>query len=102
MNVQVNSAYAQGLLNNILNPKIAVFFTSLIPQFVTPGVSVPLQSAELATVFAMMGLVWLTVFSILASRTREVLRLPRVKKWLDTVTGVVLVGLGIRVAMETR
>jgi threonine/homoserine/homoserine lactone efflux protein len=100
--LRVNSPYAQGLLNNILNPKIAVFFTSLIPQFITAGVSVTLDSAELAIIFVIMGLAWLVAFALLASKTQALLRLPRVKRWLDTLTGVVLIGIGVKVAMETR
>jgi threonine/homoserine/homoserine lactone efflux protein len=99
---RVNSPYAQGLLNNLFNPKIAVFFTSLIPAFITPGSSVPFDSAELAFIFAVMGLVWLMGFSIFAGTARNLLRLPRVKAGLETATGLVLVGLGLKVAMETR
>jgi len=100
--IRVNSPYAQGLLNNLLNPKIAVFFTSLIPQFITSGSSVALDSAELAAIFALMGLAWLTAFSIFASAAKNMLQLPRVKTTLETATGLVLVGLGIRVAMESH
>ena len=99
---RMNSSYAQGFVNNVLNPKIAIFFTSLIPQFITPGPSVAFDSTELAAIFAIMGLAWLTAFSIVAGSTRSVLKLPRVKQWLDRATGVALVALGVRVAMESR
>lgn len=102
MAVPVNSPYAQGLVNNLLNPKIAVFFTSLIPQFVTPGPTTTLESVELAGIFAVMGICWLTAYSILASRTGSMLRSPSIRKALDAVTGTVLVALGAKVAIETR
>jgi len=99
---RVNSPYGQGLLSNILNPKIAIFFTSLIPQFIVPGnSSVAVDSLELAGIFAVMGLGWLTAFSIFVSTAGNLIRLPRVKKTLDTITGAVLIGLGIRVIAET-
>jgi len=100
--LQVKSPYAQGLLNNLLNPKIAFFFTSLIPQFITQGASVTLDAAELAIIFAVMGLAWLTAFALLVSKSKVLLRIPSVKKWLDTLTGAVLIGLGVKLAMESR
>jgi threonine/homoserine/homoserine lactone efflux protein len=100
--VRVNSPYGQGLLTNILNPKIAVLFTSLIPQFIIPGTSsVAFDSLELAGIFTAMGLGWLIVFSIFVSTAGSVIRRPRIKKILDTITGAALIGLGIRVMAET-
>jgi len=99
--IRVNSPYAQGLLTNILNPKIAILFTSLIPQFITPGSSVTSDSVELAGIFVIMGLAWLIAFSFLAGSSRNLIRLPKVRRLVDTLTGFVLIGLGIKVAMET-
>ena len=100
--VRVNSPYGQGLLTNILNPKIAILFTSLIPQFIVPGTSsAALDSLELASVFVVMGLVWLTAFSIFVGSAGNLIRFPKVKKALDTLTGIVLIGLGVKVLAET-
>jgi threonine/homoserine/homoserine lactone efflux protein len=96
------SPFQQGLLSNLLNPKIAVFFTSLIPQFVTPGPGATLESALLAATFATMVLAWLTAYAILAGRAREVLQRRPVKRLLDTVSGLVLVGLGLRLVADSR
>jgi len=100
--LRVNSPYGQGFLSNILNPKIAILFTSLIPQFIIPGSSVTLDSLELAGIFSVMGFAWLTAFSVFVSTAGNLIRLPKVKKALDTVTGAVLIGLGARVLTETR
>ncbi len=94
--------FQQGLLSNLLNPKIAVFFTSLIPQFVTPGPGATLESALLAATFAAMVLAWLTAYAILAGKAREVLQRRPVKRLLDTVSGLVLVGLGLRLVADSR
>jgi threonine/homoserine/homoserine lactone efflux protein len=94
--------FQQGLLSNLLNPKIAVFFTSLIPQFVTPGPGATLQSALLAATFATMVLAWLTAYAIFASKARELLQRRPVKRLLDAFSGLVLVGLGLRLATESR
>jgi threonine/homoserine/homoserine lactone efflux protein len=96
------SPFQQGLLSNLLNPKIAVFFTSLIPQFVTPGPGATLESALLAATFATMVLAWLTAYAILAGKAREVLQRRPVKRLLDTVSGLVLVGLGLRLVADSR
>ena len=66
--------WRQGLLCNLLNPKIAVLFTSLIPQFVAPGQSAPLQAAILAGIFVAITLVWLTGYALAASAAQQVLR----------------------------
>jgi threonine/homoserine/homoserine lactone efflux protein len=95
------AAFRQGLLGNLLNPKIAVLFTSLLPQFVglhaTAGALL-----FLGAVFNAMGLVWLLTYAALASRGRDLLRRPRVKAFLDRLSGLVLVGLGVRLAFERR
>src|SRR2546423_3276992 len=87
------SPFQQGLLSNLLNPKIAVFFTSLIPQFVTPGPGAATGSAELGVVFVLIGLVWLTAYALVASQAGDVLRRPPVKRALDGLSGFVLIGL---------
>ena len=93
-------AFRQGLVSNLLNPKIAVFFTSLLPQFVAhPSLGSLLL---LGTLFNAIGFVWLTVYALAAARGRAVLQRPRVRAWLDAVSGVVLVGLGVRLAVERR
>jgi len=100
--VPEGSPFQQGLLSNLLNPKIAVFFTSLIPQFVTPGPSATLESLVLAGIFMSLGLVWLTAYALVASTAGHVLRQPPVKRLLDAITGTVLVGFGVRLATESR
>lgn len=94
--------FREGLLSNLLNPKIAVFFTSLIPQFVSPGPSATLESVVLAAIFAGIGLTWLSAYAVMASAAAGWLRRPRVKRTLDAVTGIVLVGFGVRLATEPR
>jgi threonine/homoserine/homoserine lactone efflux protein len=94
--------WRQGLLCNLLNPKIAVLFTSLIPQFVAPGQSAPLQAAILAGIFVAITLVWLTGYALAASAAQQVLRRSRVQRAMRALTGTALVGLGVRLAAETR
>jgi RhtB (resistance to homoserine/threonine) family protein len=96
------TGYRQGLLSDLANPKIAVFFTSLLPQFVSARESILLPFLLLGTVFALITVVWLCSYALLAARVSDVLTRPRVKATLDRLTGVVLIGLGIRLALERR
>ena len=94
--------FRQGLLSNLGNPKIAVFFTGLLPQFVSSRVSVLGPFLLLGGLFVLMTVVWLCSYALLAVKVSSVLTRPRVKAALDGVTGIVLVGLGVRLAFEQR
>ena len=96
------SAFRQGLASNLLNPKIAVFFTSLLPQFVDAAHAEPQDLLLLGVLFNCMGVVWLLTYAELAARGRDVLARPRVKRALDRLSGVALVALGFRLALERK
>lgn len=96
------NAFRQGLASNLLNPKIAVFFTSLLPQFVDARHAQPQDLLLLGVLFNCLGVVWLLTYAELAARGRDLLRRPRVERALDRVSGVALVGLGVRLAFERR
>jgi threonine/homoserine/homoserine lactone efflux protein len=91
-------AFRQGLLSNLGNPKMAVFFTSLLPQF---GSSFAVLVA-LGLVFCSLTFVWLSGYAWAVARAGDVLRRPRIRRALDRVTGVVLVAFGVRMAAESR
>ena len=94
------SAFRQGLVSNLLNPKIAVFFTSLLPQFVDPQHTGVLELLLLGALFNCMGVLWLLVYAELVARGRNALGRPRVKRALDRLSGVALIGLGVRLAVQ--
>ncbi len=94
-------ALRQGLLSDLGNPKIAVFFTSFLPQFVHGG-AVLLPLLMLGATFAVLTLLWLAAYAAIIGRSAALLRRPGVRKALDRITGVVLIGFGIRLAFERR
>ena len=94
--------FLQGFLTNILNPKVAVFYLTFLPQFISPGEPVFQRSLLLASVHIAMGFVWLTSYAWFVDRLGAVLTRPRVKAWLERVTGGVLIALGARLAWERR
>jgi threonine/homoserine/homoserine lactone efflux protein len=96
------SAFRQGLASNLLNPKIAVFFTSLLPQFVDARHAEPQDLLLLGLLFNCIGIVWLLAYAELATRGRNLLTRPRVKRALDRLSGIALVALGVRIATEGR
>jgi threonine/homoserine/homoserine lactone efflux protein len=96
-------AYRQGLISDLGNPKMAAFFTSLLPQFGTTGDGSSFWlMLGLGLVFCALTWVWLAVYATAVAKMQDTLRRPRVRRTIEAVTGTVLVGLGVRVAAEGR
>lgn len=99
------AAYRIGLISDIGNPKIAAFFTSLLPQFVPNagrGGAGFFDFAWLGLAFAAITFVWLVFYSWGVARIGDVLRRPKIRRALDAVMGTILVALGLRLAAEQR
>lgn len=94
--------FRQGLFSDLANPKIAVFFTGLLPQFVSSRHAVLEPFLLLGGLFVLMTLTWLCAYALVAARVSTVLTRPRVKAALDGLTGAVLVAFGVRLALERR
>ena len=96
------TAYRQGVVSNLGNPKMAVFFTSLLPQF-SPE-SGPRFAAFLALglCFCAMTAAWLIAYAFAVARARDVFERPRIRRFVDGLTGAVLMALGLRLALEQR
>ena len=88
--------YRQGLLSNLGNPKVAIFFTSLLPQFGSDFGGM----LGFGLLFCAMGATWLTGYALVMARARSALLRPRVRRALDTLTGITLVAFGVRLATE--
>ena len=95
-------AYRQGLLSNLGNPKMAAFFTSLLPQFAPGGEASFAGLLALGLLFCTLTLVWLSAYAFAAARAGDVLRRSGVRRAIDAVTGAVLVAFGLRLATEKR
>src|SRR5690348_14259384 len=99
---QPGRAYLNGMLSNLLNPKISVFFMAFLPAFVPAGASVSQFSLVLGAWFIAETGLWLAVVAWLADRGMRWLRRPRVQRWLERITGIVLIGFGLRLATESH
>jgi threonine/homoserine/homoserine lactone efflux protein len=94
-------AYRQGLISDLGNPKMAAFFTSLLPQFGTTGAG-PSFWLMLAfgLLFCLLTWLWLVLYATAIHRLGDALRGSRAKRAIEAVTGTVLVALGLRLATE--
>ena len=98
----MRTAYLQGVISTVLNPKPALLFLTFLPQFVDTTRAVLPQILFLAGVHIVVGLIWLTIYAHLVHRAHRTLTRADVKRWLEGATGVVLIVLGLRVAVEPR
>jgi threonine/homoserine/homoserine lactone efflux protein len=88
-----------GLLTAVSNPKLAVFFVALFPQFLSPGSAVLPAALAMGVVIVLYDIVWFSLLAYSVDRAGRVLR-PRVRRTLERTTGGVMVALGLSVAAE--
>jgi threonine/homoserine/homoserine lactone efflux protein len=97
---RARASFRQGVVSNLGNPKMAIFFTSLLPQFAPHPTFGTLL--VLGLVFATMTFAWLTGYAVAVAKAGDFLRRTRIRRALDRVTGAVLIALGLRLAAEHR
>jgi threonine/homoserine/homoserine lactone efflux protein len=94
--------FLRGLLTNLLNPKVGVFYITFLPQFIPVGANVIQFSFLLALIHVTEGLIWLTLLTFAVRPLGAWLRRPAVTCSLDRTTGLVLIGSGVALAFEQR
>ena len=92
--------YLNGLLSNLFNPKIGVFFIAFLPGFIPAGAPTPLLPLVLGAWFIAETGAWLTALAWLAARGAGWLRRSAVQRWLERATGAALIGFGVRLAVS--
>jgi threonine/homoserine/homoserine lactone efflux protein len=97
---RAGTSLRQGVVSNLGNPKMAIFFTSLLPQFAPHPTFGALF--VLGLVFSAMTFTWLTGYAFAVAKAGDFLRRTRIRQALDRVTGAVLIALGLRLAAEHR
>ena len=95
-----SGAFRLGLLTNVTNPKVGVFYATLLPQFIPTGAPVLGTSLLLAGIHALLGIAWLTLYGTALSRLGTALSDGPARRVLEGITGIVLLALGARVAIE--
>lgn len=94
------TGFRRGLLTNLLNPKIGVFYVAVLPQFVPDDVPAALAGGALALVHVAEGMAWFTVLILATHLLRRWLSRRSVQKWIDRITGGVLIGFGVKLALS--
>jgi threonine/homoserine/homoserine lactone efflux protein len=94
-------AFRQGLVSNLGNPKMAVFFTSLLPQFASSNATFA-ALLPLGLLFCALTFTWLTAYAVAVAKAGTVLLRPRIRRALEAATGATLVALGLRLAAQRR
>ncbi len=95
----VGAAFRQGLFTNLLNPKVAVFFVALLPQFL-PHSATAADTIALSATAAVVSLVWFTLLATMVSAMRRFLTGQKVRRAIDAVTGGLMVAIGVRIAVH--
>jgi len=96
------ASYFEGLFTNLLNPKVALFYLTFLPQFIAPGDPVLRISLLLACLHVAMSVVWLMVYSSALQRLNATLTRSSVRRGIEAVTGGLLMALGARLAFVKR
>jgi threonine/homoserine/homoserine lactone efflux protein len=96
------NSFLSGLLTNLLNPKVGVFYISFLPQFVPAGMPAAPFIFLLAAIHGLLGVIWFAVLIGATTPLKGWLQRRAVVRWLDRVTGLVFVGFGLRLALDRR
>ena len=96
----LGSGFVAGLLTDVLNPKVGVFFVTFLPSFVPHGYDVGTTCLLFGAIFIGLTALYFAALLALAKRVTGWMTEPKIRKRLDTVTGTVLVGLGLRLALQ--
>ncbi|OCS93746.1 LysE family translocator [Caryophanon latum] len=96
------SAFMQGFITNVTNPKVAVFFLTFLPQFLAPDANVFLAFLAMGSIYSGMTLVWFIFYVYLLNSIRNFMQRPATAAIIEAMTGIVLIGFGIKLAFEQR
>jgi threonine/homoserine/homoserine lactone efflux protein len=96
------TAYGSGLMTSFANPKLAVFFIALFPQFVPDGEAVLPTTLAMATLLIAVDLVYFSLLALVVARAHHAVVSSKLARRIERLTGAVMIGLGVRVALERR
>jgi threonine/homoserine/homoserine lactone efflux protein len=94
--------FSVGLFTNLLNPKVGALYISLLPQFVPEGSTAALFTLVLASIHVLEGAIWFLVLIVATLPLSRWLARPPIRRAIDRCTGVILIGLGLRLAIDRR
>ncbi|MGO2310370.1 LysE family translocator [Vibrio casei] len=96
--VSIKEAFFEGFLTNILNPKVSIFYLAAFPQFM-PVDGSAFRAYSLVTAHSIVNVVWFTAMVFTLTKIKNATNHPKFKAWLNSVTGVVFIGFGAKLAL---
>ena len=100
--MSLRNAFVLGFISDATNPKVAIFFLTFLPQFVSPGEGDTLAIASLGVLFNAIATTWWIGYVLILERAAEWLRRPTLRRVVENVSGTILIALGLRVLVERR
>ncbi|MEH7234658.1 LysE family translocator [Bacillus sp. JJ1562] len=94
------SCFKHGFLTNILNPKVAVFFLTFLPQFVDVGSNTILPFLIMGLTYTVLTAIWFLLYVYLLNQISTFMKKPNAQKMIEGITGTILIGFGIKLALE--
>ncbi|MFP7298663.1 LysE family translocator [Neobacillus niacini] len=94
------SCFKQGFLTNLLNPKVAVFFLTFLPQFVNSGSPSFIPFLIMGITYTLLTAVWFLFYIYLLNQIRTFMKKPKTQTVMEGITGTILIGFGIKLALE--
>jgi RhtB (resistance to homoserine/threonine) family protein len=95
-----SSCFKQGFLTNILNPKVAVFFLTFLPQFVDPGSNTLVPFLIMGITYTLLTAVWFFLYVYLIHQISAFMKKPKTQTIIEGITGTILIGFGLKLAFE--
>lgn len=95
-----SSYFRQGFLTNLLNPKIAVFFLTFLPQFLNPNHNTLIQLLIMGLTYLVLTVIWFAFYIFLIDKISAFMKKPKTQRYIQGLTGIVLIGFGIKLAFE--
>ncbi|EMA6343924.1 LysE family translocator [Bacillus cytotoxicus] len=95
-----SSCFRQGFLTNLLNPKVAVFFLTFLPQFLNPNHNTLVQLFIMGLTYLVLTVIWFSFYIFLIDKISAFMKKPTTQKYVQGLTGIVLIGFGIKLAFE--
>ncbi|MGO4889496.1 LysE family translocator [Anaerobacillus sp. MEB173] len=94
------SCFKQGFLTNILNPKVAVFFLTFLPQFVDSGSNTFIPFLIMGITYTVLTSIWFLLYVYLINQISAFMKKPKTQNIIEGITGSILIGFGIKLALE--
>ncbi|MCX2825141.1 LysE family translocator [Bacillus pseudomycoides] len=95
-----SSCFRQGFLTNLLNPKVAVFFLTFLPQFLNPNHNTFIQFLTMGLTYLVLTVIWFAFYIFLIDKISVFMKKPATQIYIQGLTGIVLIGFGIKLAFE--